>query len=265
MPEGDTIFRTAATLERWLAGREVTAATTNVSNLPAHKLVGQKIEKVEAMAKHLLIRFDSGSTLHTHMKMTGAWHVYSKGERWQRPRDQARFVLEAGDHVAVCFNAPVVELLAPKGERQHPSLTNLGPDVLKPPVDLDEVRKRAATRPGETTIAELLLDQGVVSGIGNIWRCESLFVTKTDPWRPRVDLTGDELDRVVAAAAELMTRSVADRRDRPWVYGRARRPCYRCRTPIKVQRMGSSDLPRQLYWCPKCQGPTVTTAAQGGT
>jgi endonuclease-8 len=265
MPEGDTIFRTAATLQRWVAGREVTAATTTVARLPAHKLVGQRIEKVEAMAKHLLIRFDSGSSLHTHMKMTGAWHVYSKGERWQRPKEQARFVLEAGDHVAVCFNAPVVELLAPKGDRQHPSLTNLGPDVLKPPIDLDEVRRRAATRPPATTIAELLLDQGVASGIGNIWRCEALFVTATDPFRSHAELTGDEIDTLVEAAAEMMGRSIAGRRDRPWVYGRARRPCYRCRTPVKVQRMGASDLPRQLYWCPKCQGPTGTTAAQGGT
>jgi endonuclease-8 len=253
MPEGDTIYRTAATLQRWLAGREVTAATTNAARLPAHKLVGQRIEKVEAMAKHLLIRFDSGSTLHTHMKMTGAWHVYSRGERWQRPKEQARFVLEAGDHVAVCFNAPVVELLAPKGDRQHPSLANLGPDVLKPPIDLDEVRRRAATRPPETTIAELLLDQGVVSGIGNIWRCEALFVSKVDPWRTRADLTPEEIDGVVGAAAGMMTRSVESNRDRPWVYGRARRPCYRCRTPINVERMGASDLPRQLYWCPKCQ------------
>jgi endonuclease-8 len=266
VPEGDTIFRAAATLDRWLSGREVTAARTTVDRLPAAKLVGQRVEGVEARAKHLLIRFSGGSVLHTHMKMTGSWHVYSAGERWQKPPSQARFVLEAGERVAVCFNAPVVELLAAKGEQQHPSLTGLGPDVLKPPVDLAEVRRRAAGRPPDLPIGELLLDQQVVSGIGNIWRCESLFVRRLDPWRAQTDLSADELDALVTVAAELMTRAAHPRehvgRDsgagagRPWVYGRARRPCRRCGTPIRVERMGA--MARQIYWCPRCQAAAVS-------
>jgi endonuclease VIII len=262
MPEGDTIFRAAATLDRWLTGRTVTAARTTVDRLPAAKLVGQTVRSVEARAKHLLVRFSEGSVLHTHMKMTGSWHVYRTGERWQKPPAQARFVLEVEpDRVAVCFNAPVVELLAAKGEQLHPSLRGLGPDVLKPPVDLAEVRRRAAARPETLPVGELLLDQQVVSGIGNIWRCESLFVERLDPWRPRAQVSDDELDAVVTVAADLMARSARPGSDanrdfgagagRPWVYGRTRRPCYRCRTPIRSERMG--DQARVVYWCPACQ------------
>lgn len=253
MPEGDTIFRAAATLDRWLTGREVTAARTQLDRLPAHKLVGQTVVGVEARAKHLLIRFGSGMVLHTHMKMTGSWHVYSAGERWQKPASQARFVLEAGERIAVCFNAPVIELLASGGEAQHPGLVNLGPDVLKPPVDLDEVRRRAATTPPTTTVGELLLDQSVVSGIGNIWRCESLFVRRTSPFTARTKLSDDELDGLVTVASEMMQESVrTGRMDEAWVYGRSRRPCRRCRAPIETRSLGT-PLPRTVYWCPRCQ------------
>ena len=269
MPEGDTIFRAAATLDRWLTGREVTAARTTVDRLPAGRLVGQRVEGVEARAKHLLVRFSGGSVLHTHMKMTGSWHVYSAGERWQKPPSQARFVLEvAPDRVAVCFNAPVVELLAAKGEQQHPSLRGLGPDVLKPPVDVDEVRRRATATPSSTPVGELLLDQRVVSGIGNIWRCESLFVQRLDPWRPRSELSDPELDGVVTTAADLMLRAARPSEyvgrdfgggaDRPWVYGRSRRPCYRCRTPIRLGHLGAPA--RLVYWCPTCQPPWAAPA-----
>jgi endonuclease-8 len=265
VPEGDTIFRAAATLDRWLTGRTVTGARTQVDRLPAHKLVGQSVDGVEARAKHLLIRFSSGMVLHTHMKMTGSWHVYSAGERWQKPASQARFVLEAGERLAVCFNAPVIELLAAGGEGQHPGLVNLGPDVLKPPVDLDEVRRRAGTTPTTKTIGELLLDQQVVSGIGNIWRCESLFVQRVDPFVARTALSDAQLDELVTVASEMMQRAAKPTEyvgrdfgggmDKPWVYGRSRRPCYRCGTRIQVRQLGA-PLPRTVYWCPRCQvGP----------
>jgi endonuclease-8 len=256
MPEGDTIYRAAATLQRWLAGREVTAARTTVDRLPAQKLVGQTVDAVEARAKHLLVRFSGGSVLHTHMKMTGSWHVYTAGERWRKPPAQARFVLEvAPDRVAVCFNAPVIELLAARGEEQHPSLSGLGPDVLKPPVDLGEVRRRAAATPAATSIGELLLDQRVVSGIGNIWRCETLFVERVDPFRPHGGLDGDDLDRLVSRASTLMLQSLRPEDDRgePWVYGRYRRPCRRCGTPIRRGHLGAQA--RLVYWCPRCQPP----------
>src|SRR5437868_1858051 len=122
MPEGDTLHRTAETLGRWLTGRQITAARAQFVDVPAAKLVGQTVEAVEARGKNLLVRFDSGQVLRTHLRMTGAWHVYPAGERWRRPAARARLVLEAGDHTAVCFDAPVVELLQARAERAHPAL-----------------------------------------------------------------------------------------------------------------------------------------------
>jgi endonuclease VIII len=240
----------------------VTAASTKVDGLPAAKLVGQRVEAVEAQGKHLLVRLDSGQVLHSHMKMTGSWHVYREGERWRRPAGQARLILACGDRVAVCFNAPVVELLARRAEALHPGLTGLGPDLLVDPFDIDEVRRRARSRPPDLAIGELLLDQRVVAGIGNIWRCESLFVEGRNPWQPHSALTDEELDRLVLTASRLMRSQLGpwqpehgshgvQARSRRWVYGRGGRPCRRCGTPIQTRRHGEGA--RVVYWCPRCQ------------
>ncbi len=248
MPEGDVLFRTAATLQRWLAGREVTAATS-----PAGSVVGRTVEKVEANGKHLLVRFDSGHVLHTHLRMTGSWHVYSTGERWRRPPGQARVSLTCGGRVAVCFNAPVVELLVPGGEAFHPALAGLGPDVLDRPLDLAEVRHRARRRPAGTALGELLLDQRVVAGIGNIWRCEALFLQGRSPWAPVSSLGDDELDALVATAGRIMGESLGPFTGRPerWVYRRSGRPCRRCGTLVRSRPQG--EQARTAYWCPTCQ------------
>ena len=248
MPEGDTLFRAAATLHTWLAGREVTAATA-----PATPMVGRTVERVEADGKHLLMRFDSGHVLHSHMRMTGSWHVYRTGERWRRPTREARVVLTCGERLAVCFNAPVVELLAPGGDQIHPALTRLGPDVLDRPLDLDEIRRRARSRPPATPLGELLLDQRVVAGIGNIWRAESLFLEGRSPWAPVSTLSDDELDALVSTAGRIMRESLGPFTRPParWVYGRAGRPCRRCRTLVRAQRQGAQA--RTAYWCPTCQ------------
>src|SRR5437763_12273895 len=130
MPEGDTIFRTAVSLRRWIEGRVVTDARSPAEGAPVQRVVGTTVEAVETQGKHLLIRFSSGDVLHTHMRMTGAWHVYPTGQRWRRPAWQARAVLECGERTAVCFNAPVVELLRTGGAEMHHGLKALGPDVL---------------------------------------------------------------------------------------------------------------------------------------
>lgn len=248
MPEGDVLFRTAATMQRWLARREVTDATT-----AAAPMVGHVIERVEASGKHLLVRFDSGHVLHTHLRMTGSWHVYKTGERWQRPASQATVTLTCGDRVAVCFNAPVVELLAPGAERNHPSLAALGPDVLGRPLDLDEIRRRARQRPPDTPLGELLLDQGVVAGIGNIWRSEALFLEGRSPWAPASSLTDEELDALISTAARIMGESLGPFTGRPRreVYRRRGRPCRRCGTPVESRAQG--EQARTAYWCPTCQ------------
>lgn len=219
--------------------------------VPAERMVGRTVEGVEAQAKHLLVRFSGGLTLHTHMRMTGSWHVYSAGERWRKPGWQARVVLEAGDRVAVCFNAPVVELLGQRDEAAHPSLSRLGPDVLKPPLDLDEVRRRASSLLApETPVGDLLLDQRVLSGVGNIYRCEALFLGRTHPETPWSDAPVDDL---VTTAARLMAGQARPGASRyqPWVYGRTGRPCRRCRTLITSARTGRDA--RTAHWCPSCQ------------
>jgi endonuclease-8 len=216
-------------------------------------MVGHIVERVEANGKHLLIRFDSGHVLHTHLRMTGSWHVYSGDERWQRPASQAKVVLTCGERVAVCFNAPVVELLEPGAERNHPSLAGLGPDVLSKPIDLPEVRRRARLRPPETPLGELLLDQRVVAGIGNIWRCEALFLEGRSPWAPVSSISDDELDALVATAGAIMGESLGPFTGRPrrWVYRRTGRPCHRCGGTIQSRPQG--EQARTAYWCPSCQ------------
>jgi endonuclease-8 len=255
VPEGDTILRTATSLRRWLRGREITGARTQVVGLAPERLIGQTVGDVEARGKHVLMRLSpSGRVLHSHMRMTGSWHVYPAGRAWRRPERQARLVLECGDRVAVCFNAPVVELLADRGELLHPSLSKLGPDVLAEPLDLAGIRTRARARGDDVAIGELLLDQQVVSGIGNIWRCEALFAEGINPWTARGALADDTFDALVGRAARLMGASARGAMaDRPVarVYKRNGRPCRRCGALVEARRQG--EQARTAYWCPRCQ------------
>lgn len=261
MPEGDTIFRTAESLRRWLQGRTVTKARTVFSRVPIESVVGSTVDRVEPRGKHLLITFSNGAVLHSHMRMTGSWHVYPTGERWKRPAHQARLVLECGDRVAVCFNAPVIELLKAGHEHEHPALGGLGPDVLDPAFDIDEVLRRVVAQPPDTTIGELLLDQRVAAGIGNIYRCEALFVAGLHPWATVGDLGPDRVREVVLVAAKLMRsntslggnvrREMGGGPGRPWVYGRSGQPCRRCSTTVLGSRLG--EQARSVYWCPRCQ------------
>jgi endonuclease-8 len=226
-------------------------------------MIGQTVEKVEANGKHLLIRFSAGFVLHTHLRMTGSWHVYSAGERWQRPASQAKVSITCGKRMAVCFNAPIVELLAPGAEANHPSLAGLGPDVLARPLELEEIRRRARRRPPDTALGELLLDQRVAAGIGNIWRCEALFLEGRSPWAPVSSLTDEELDRLFTTAARIMTERLGPSgplsgqsgpmtgRPPRWVYRRTGRACRRCGTNIVSK--GQGEQSRTAYWCPTCQ------------
>jgi len=267
MPEGDTIARMARTLGRWLGGRQVTAASGRVRGVAVERLVGDRVGVVESQGKHLLMRFESGRVLHTHMRMQGSWHVYRTGQRWPRPQAQARVVVECGPRLGVCFNAPVVELLVAGAERLHPALTALGPDLVQPAPDFDEVCRRAAARPPTTLIGDVLLDQRVASGIGNVYRCEALFLHGVHP-AARLAAVGEEVfSAVVTTAARLLSanarpsapgrvvagsgRDVGLGPGRCWVYGRAGRPCRQCGTRVRGQRLGAHA--RTTYWCPACQ------------
>lgn len=262
MPEGDTILRTATRMHAALAGRTVTAFR---SRLPAlamaarrQNVPGSVVTAVEARGKHLLLRFSSGAALHTHLGMTGSWHLYRAGSRWRKPEAMARVVVQAGDVLAVCFVPVVIELLPPRDEAAHPSLTRLGPDVLAPARDAAPAVAGLRAR-GRDAIGAALLDQTALSGVGNIFKSESLFLAGVNPFAPVSALDDATLTRVVRAAMREMHRSVRDgagetdgrSRGRYWVYRRSGRPCRRCGTTIAMQ--GQGPMRRSTYWCPRCQ------------
>ena len=184
------------------------------------------------------------------MRMTGSWHLYAPGERWRRPPHRARAVLEVEDTVAVCFNAPLVELRADDGGATR----HLGPDILAGALDLDGIVARARAG-GDRPLGELLLDQRVCAGIGNIYKCDTLWTLRLDPWSGVAALDDAALRRLYSTARALMVagRDHPGRRPfrAPGVHGRGRRPCPRCDTPIRVRPQGEQG--RLTYWCPTCQ------------
>jgi endonuclease-8 len=268
MPEGDTLHRTAAGLRPYLVGRTVTAARTGGPGaLPqVERIVGREIRSVEALGKNLLIRFDGDLELRTHLRMNGSWHRYRPGERWRRPPSRARLVLEVPGAVAVCFDAPVVELFEERAQALHPSLSRLGPDLLASDFDRDEALRRLRDPARATTsIAEALIDQRALAGIGNVYKSEVLFVEGVSPFVPVGEIDDATLGRLVDTARRLMRANV-DRSRGPervttarraagplHVYGRTGRPCPRCGGRIESRRQGV-DIPRTTYWCPRCQG-----------
>lgn len=255
MPEGDTLARTAAGLRPYLVGRSVTAARARAPGPQIGRVVGATITDVDSVGKNLLIRFDNGLEIRTHLRMNGSWHRYRPGETWRRPPSRARLVLEVPGAVAVCFDAPVVELFEQRTESLHPSLSRLGPDLLDPAFDAAEAlrRLRDPSR-AKMSIAEALLDQRALAGIGNIWKNETLFAERVSPFVPIGALDDETVARLVATARRLMTASVTRTRPGPVnVYRRAGRACRRCDALIASTQQGS-ELPRTTYWCPKCQG-----------
>lgn len=263
MPEGDTIFQTAAALRPLLLGQPIVAARARIPGPAIERVVGTHVTSVEPVGKHMLIRFDNGLALHTHLRMGGTWHRYAPGERWRMPAWRARVVLEVPEHVVVCFNAPVAELMEDRAVDVHPALVSLGPDLIRADFDADEAFQRLRAQP-DLEIAEALLDQRVLAGIGNVFKCEVLFIESTNPWTNVGAISDDKLHGLIATAHRLLqqnatpgrphritTRGHPNARGRVWVYGRANRPCRRCGAPIRVRRQGA--LSRPTYWCPRCQ------------
>ncbi len=257
MPEGDTIFRAARTLHEALAGRAVTRFETVLPHLARvddqEPLAGRTIERVVAAGKHLIIDFSGGLHLRTHMRMNGSWHIYRPHDRWQRRRSDMRLLIETAEWIAVGFNIPVAEFLNDAGALRQEDLRRIGPDILAEDFDLDEALRRIRARP-DAEIGEVLLHQRVVAGIGNIWKSESLFAARLNPFAHVSALTEDELRNVLDAARRQMRHSVGrDTRPRYWIYGRAGKPCRRCGTAIAYAKQGA-DV-RGTYWCPRCQVP----------
>jgi endonuclease-8 len=315
VPEGDAIFRTARTLHRALAGRVVTrfesvfpALTRVHEDAP---VTGRTVERVESAGKHVLMRLGPGATgggltLRTHMRMSGSWHIYRPGERWQRPRRDMRIVVATDAYEAVAFTVPVAEFLLSAGAppqtparslagtpalRSAPSrarsprlpsandqedLRALGPDLLGETFDEDEALRRIRAR-GREAIADVLLNQRVVAGIGNVYKSEVLFLSGVDPFAAAADVPGERLREALNTARELMRANVTTlgggittyigyrrRRGRDdsqthYVYGRARKPCRRCGAPIRVRAQGPHA--RLTYWCPRCQAGATDGSA----
>ena len=218
------------------------------------RVVGASVTAVDSIGKNLLIRFDNGLEIRTHLRMNGTWHRYRPGERWQRPPARARLVLEVSGAVAVCFDAPTVELFERRAESLHPSLSRLGPDLLAPEFDAAEALRRLRhTSRASMSIAEALLDQTALAGIGNIWKNETLFAERVSPFVRVADADDETLGRLIATARRKLQASVASRMEPAQVYRRAGRPCRRCGTIIRSIQLGT-ELPRTTYWCPNCQG-----------
>ncbi len=259
MPEGDTIHRAAHRLDQVLAGRRLVrleAPRLAVAMPPA----GTGVDEVTARGKHLLVHFDDGHVLHTHMRMNGSWHTYPAGERWRRGPGRMRVLLADDDVQAVCFDAPVVQLLDQAALRAHPVLRSLGPDLITDDdavaVGVDRMgRLGAPDRP----VVEVLLDQRITAGIGNVYANEVAFLAGVHPAAPLPLVTTSERTTMLTDAARLLRANlgtpnrttVPGRSGGLWVYDRGGRPCRRCGTRIEAARMG--DGARPTTWCPTCQ------------
>lgn len=266
MPEGYTLYRTATVLREVLLGRTVRTARARPGGPQLARVVGSRVDRVESVGKHLLIEFDDGLSLHTHLGMNGSWHRYRPGERWRRSPARAVCVIETPTAVAVCFDAPVAELLETRALGIHPVLGRLGPDLIEPEPDTAAALARL-TDPSwrDRSVAEALLDQRLMAGLGNVYRSEVLFIERVDPFLAVGDVAPEALERLVATGARLLranrhgSRRTTTGRDRDgerlWVYRRTGRPCRCCGTPVRSVVLG--ELPRRLWWCPACQAAGV--------
>ncbi len=258
MPEGDTLYRIADVMRRTLADDEIVAARGRSGGAQLERVIGARVRAVRTRGKHLLVDFDDGLTLHTHLQMHGTWHRYQHGERWRAPASDAVAVLETSRAVVVCFRAPTVELIETKALGLHPVLASLGPDLLDPEPDLELAAERL--RAADVSVAEALLDQRVVAGIGNVYRSEILARAEESPFTQASHLSHDEARHILATAVEMLRANLdgavratvpGERRGERWVYGLAGRPCRRCGAAVESRELGQP--PRRLYWCPICQ------------
>jgi endonuclease VIII len=251
MAEGDTILRAARRLETALSGQALTVGARSGPGRAAgvERLDGRRLERVEARGKHLLLHF-GGLVLHSHMGMSGSWHVYRRGARWSKPATAAWVSLSGAEAEAVQFGGPTLRLLSARQLRSDPVLSRLGPDVLAAELDPAAVRARLQASP-ERELGDALLDQHLIAGIGNIFKSEACFAAKASPWRKIAELQDGEIERVLEAARRLMRQSVESGRPGRVVYRRAGRPCPACGTPIAAR--GQGDANRRTYWCPRCQ------------
>jgi endonuclease-8 len=282
MPEGDTIFRTATTLRPVMEGGRIEGARIRDRQFEVERIVGRTVTGVEARGKHLLMHLREGEApaepkaagdarlggslalpitrvLHSHMGMTGSWHVYHPGQAWLKPAHYASLWLSINNLEVICFSPKQLELLSADQFRRHPHIQRLGPDLLAESFDETAAVARFRTR-NDFPIGEAVMNQTLVCGIGNIYKSEVLFLMQFDPFAPVSRFTDDELARMLATARRLMQRNcggphrttrVGGGPGSLWVYGKSGRPCPKCGTVIQLRRQGEAG--RTTCWCPACQ------------
>ncbi|AYF75037.1 Fpg/Nei family DNA glycosylase [Nocardia yunnanensis] len=253
MPEGDTVFHAAARLRKALAGKTLTRSDFRVPRYATLDVAGQEVDSVGSYGKHLFVRTPELS-IHTHLKMEGVWRVYQPGQRWTKPGFTARLILATADAEAVGFSLGLVEVLRRADE--HTATDHLGPDLLGPNWDPAEAVRRLSRNPAQP-IGLALLDQTNLAGLGNIFRTEVCFLHRTHPATPVAAV--DNLPALVDTAHRILTEAALHPPRRPFVYGRPRQPCPRCRTPLQARPLTDPSHPthpdRTIYFCPHCQPP----------
>jgi endonuclease VIII len=258
--EGDTILRVARRIDGALSGSEVSVRTPGPrrpAGLSPREIDGRLLERAESRGKHLLLHFEGGTVLHSHLGMKGSWDVYRSGEGWRRPASQAWIALAGNEVEAVNFGGSTMRIATEAQLRRDPRLARLGPDLLADDFDPAPAVARLRSRP-ELKLGEALLGQRLVAGIGNIFRSEGCFEGGLDPNSPIGSLSDEQLARVLEATRGLMLEAVETGRQPSRVYRRAGRPCPRCGEPIRSRAQG--DSARVSYWCPRCQPPATVRA-----
>jgi endonuclease-8 len=257
VPEGDTIHYAANRIRPVLAGHVPDELRTLHPRFGAdrwpERLAGRAVQAVDARGKHLLIRFAGGLAIHSHLRMTGHWSVLRDGRRWPRSARRAWLLIQRDGAEVVQFDGPVLELLTEARVRNDPRMAHLGPDILAPEFDaarfLRRLREDDPTRP----IADALIDQQTIAGIGNLWKSEGCFAAGIDPWRPTGNVTDEEALAIVEGVRPRMQHSAEHgfQRREQHVYEREGRPCPRCGSRILKRYQGDGN--RKTYWCETCQ------------
>jgi endonuclease VIII len=286
MPEGDTIFRAARTLQLGLGGQKVTRFESVLPKLSRidydAPLAGRTIERVEPRGKWMMIYFSGDLILLTHMLMSGSWHIYRPGEQWKRSKMDMRIVIETEKLVAVAFSVPVAEFHTAETLTRREGLKDLGPRLLDAEVDESEIARRLRSRP-ELEAGVALMTQHLVSGIGNAYKSEVCFACRVHPFRRVASLSDAELAALVSTSRKFLRANVTDasgdaivtytgmRRttgranptDRLWVYRRTGEPCRKCGTRIEAHKQGLDA--RTTFWCPNCQPMHHSAASAAAT
>ncbi len=255
MPEGDSLHRIARSLQV-LVGEPLSAESPNPRGLAtgvARAVHGRTLERVEAVGKNVLLTFEGGVVVRSHLRMNGRWIVRRVGDRPSR-RGSAWLVLTGREWEASQWGGPVLEL----GTR---AIAALGPDLLEPGTDTAHVVRRLRRVDQARLVGEALVDQRVVAGIGNMWLAETLWHLRVSPWSALSDLDDETLRQALEWARGAMTSSVNGSRPGRAVYKRAGRGCRRCGEVILSRGLGPAN--RTSYWCPNCQPVASATEREG--